>query len=82
MAEKGKGSFGDSISLLDQRRSLGDETIDRGMVAEVLCRAQDELGEGLLAEKFSWCAGRLSLIDQLGSAANICRSISSQQPLY
>ena len=35
IAEQGKGSFRDSISLLDQLRSLSDETIDRAMVADI-----------------------------------------------
>ena len=79
IAEQGKGSFRDSISLLDQLRSLSDETIDRAMVAEVLGLAQDELVEGLLAAYATadiGCAAQL--IDEAEAAGTPAELLAEQ----
>lgn len=79
IAEQGKGSFRDSISLLDQLRSLSDETIDRAMVAEVLGLAQDELIEGLLAAYTTadiGCAAQL--IDEAEAAGTPAELLAEQ----
>lgn len=79
IAEQGKGSFRDSISLLDQLRSLSDETIDRAMVAEVLGLAQDELVEGLLAAYATADIGRAAqLIDEAEAAGTPAELLAEQ----
>lgn len=79
IAEQGKGSFRDSISLLDQLRSLSDETIDRTMVAEVLGLAQDELVEGLLAAYATADIGRAAqLIDEAEAAGTPAELLAEQ----
>ena len=79
IAEQGKGSFRDSISLLDQLRSLSDETIDRAMVAEVLSLAQDELVEGLLAAHATADIGRAArLIDEAEAAGTPAELLAEQ----
>ena len=79
IAEQGKGSFRDSISLLDQLRSLSDETIDRAMVAEVLGLAQDELVEGLLAAYATADIGRATrLIDEAEAAGTPAELLAEQ----
>lgn len=79
IAEQGKGSFRDSISLLDQLRSLSDETIDRTMVAEVLGLAQDELVEGLLATYATADIGRAAqLIDEAEAAGTPAELLAEQ----
>ena len=79
IAEQGKGSFRDSISLLDQLRSLSDETIDRAMVAEVLGLAQDELVEGLLAAYATADIGRAAqLIDKAEAAGTPAELLAEQ----
>ena len=79
IAEQGKGSFRDSISLLDQLRSLSDETIDRAMVAEVLGLAQDELVEGLLAAYAPADIGRAAqLIDEAEAAGTPAELLAEQ----
>lgn len=79
IAEQGKGSFRDSISLLDQLRSLSDETIDRAMVAEVLGLAQDELVEELLT---AYAAADISqavrLIDEAEAAGTPAELLAEQ----
>lgn len=79
IAEQGKGSFRDSISLLDQLRSLSDKTIDRAMVAEVLGLAQDELVEALLAAYATadiGCAAQL--IDEAEAAGTPAELLAEQ----
>ncbi len=79
IAEQGKGSFRDSISLLDQLRSLSDETIDRTMVAEVLGLAQDEVVEGLLAAYAMADIGRAAqLIDEAEAAGTPAELLAEQ----
>lgn len=79
IAEQGKGSFRDSISLLDQLRSLSDETIDRAMVAEVLGLAQDEVVEGLLAAYAAADIGRAAqLIDEAEAAGTPAELLAEQ----
>jgi len=79
IAEQGKGSFRDSISLLDQLRSLSDETIDRAMVAEVLGLAQDELVEELLAAYATADIGRAAqLIDEAEAAGTPAELLAEQ----
>lgn len=79
IAEQGKGSFRDSISLLDQLRSLSDETIDRAMVAEVLGLAQDEVVEGLLAAYAMADIGRAAqLIDEAEAAGTPAELLAEQ----
>ncbi len=79
IAEQGKGSFRDSISLLDQLRSLSDETIDRAMVAEVLGLAQDELVEALLAAYATADIGRAArLIDEAEAAGTPAELLAEQ----
>ncbi len=79
IAEQGKGSFRDSISLLDQLRSLSDETIDRAMVAEVLGLAQDELVEGLLVAYAAADIGRAAqLIDEAEAAGTPAELLAEQ----
>ena len=79
IAEQGKGSFRDSISLLDQLRSLSDETIDRAMVAEVLGLAQDELVERLLAAYATADIGRAAqLIDEAEAAGTPAELLAEQ----
>lgn len=79
IAEQGKGSFRDSISLLDQLRSLSDETIDRAMVAEVLGLAQDELVEALLAAYATADIGRTArLIDEAEAAGTPAELLAEQ----
>ncbi len=79
IAEQGKGSFRDSISLLDQLRSLSDETIDRAMVAEVLGLAQDELVEGLLAAYAAADIGQAAqLIDEAEAAGTPAELLAEQ----
>lgn len=79
IAEQGKGSFRDSISLLDQLRSLSNETIDRAMVAEVLGLAQDELVEGLLAAYATADIGRAAqLIDEAEAAGTPAELLAEQ----
>ena len=79
IAEQGKGSFRDSISWLDQLRSLSDETIDRAMVAEVLGLAQDELVEGLLAAYATADIGRAAqLIDEAEAAGTPAELLAEQ----
>lgn len=79
IAEQGKGSFRDSISLLDQLRSLSDEAIDRAMVAEVLGLAQDELVEGLLAAYATADIGRAArLIDEAEAAGTPAELLAEQ----
>ena len=79
IAEQGKGSFRDSISLLDQLHSLSDETIDRAMVAEVLGLAQDELVEGLLAAYATADIGRAAqLIDEAEAAGTPAELLAEQ----
>ena len=79
IAEQGKGSFRDSISLLDQLRSLNDETIDRAMVAEVLGLAQDELVEGLLVAYATADIGRAAqLIDEAEAAGTPAELLAEQ----
>ncbi len=79
IAEQGKGSFRDSISLLDQLRSLSDETIDRAMVAEVLGLAQDELVEGLLAAYATADIGHAAqLIDEAEAAGTPAELLAEQ----
>ena len=79
IAEQGKGSFRDSISLLDQLRSLSDETIDRAMVAEVLGLAQDELVEGLLAAYATADIGQAArLIDEAEAAGTPAELLAEQ----
>lgn len=79
IAEQGKGSFRDSISLLDQLRSLSDETIDRTMVAEVLGLAQDELVEELLAAYATADIGRAAqLIDEAEAAGAPAELLAEQ----
>ena len=79
IAEQGKGSFRDSISLLDQLRSLSDETIDRAMVAEVLGLAQDELVEGLLAAYTTADIGQAArLIDEAEAAGTPAELLAEQ----
>lgn len=79
IAEQGKGSFRDSISLLDQLRSLSDETIDRAMVAEVLGLAQDELVEGLLAAYATADIGQAArLIDETEAAGTPAELLAEQ----
>ena len=79
VAEQGKGSFRDSISLLDQLRSLSDETIDRAMVAEVLGLAQDELVEALLAAYATADIGRAArLIDEAEAAGTPAELLAEQ----
>ncbi len=79
IAEQGKGSFRDSISLLDQLRSLSDETIDRAMVAEVLSLAQDEVVEELLAAYATADIGRAAqLIDEAEAAGTPAELLAEQ----
>lgn len=79
IAEQGKGSFRDSISLLDQLRSLSDEIIDRTMVAEVLGLAQDELVEGLLAAYTTADIGQAArLIDEAEAAGTPAELLAEQ----
>ena len=79
IAEQGKGSFRDSISLLDQMRSLSDETIDRAMVAEVLGLAQDEAVEELLAAYATADIGRAArLIDEAEAAGTPAELLAEQ----
>ena len=79
IAEQGKGSFRDSISLLDQLRSLSDETIDRTMVAEVLGLAQDELVEELLTAYATADIGRAAqLIDEAEAAGTPAELLAEQ----
>ena len=79
IAEQGKGSFRDSISLLDQLRSLSDETIDRAMVAEVLGLAQDEVVEGLLAAYTTADIGQAArLIDEAEAAGTPAELLAEQ----
>ena len=79
VAEQGKGSFRDSISLLDQLRSLSDETIDRTMVAEVLGLAQDELVEELLTAYATADIGRAAqLIDEAEAAGTPAELLAEQ----
>ena len=79
IAEQGKGSFRDSISLLDQLRSLSDETIDRAMVAEVLGLAQDELVEGLLAAYAAADIGQAArMIDEAEAAGTPAELLAEQ----
>lgn len=79
IAEQGKGSFRDSISLLDQLRSLSDETIDRAMVAEVLSLAQDELVGGLLAAYATADIGHAAqLIDEAEAAGTPAELLAEQ----
>ena len=79
IAEQGKGSFRDSISLLDQLRSLSDETIDRAMVAEVLGLAQDEVVEELLAAHATADIGRATqLIDEAEAAGTPAELLAEQ----
>ena len=79
IAEQGKGSFRDSISLLDQLRSLSDETIDRAMVAEVLGLAQDEAVEELLAAYATADIGRAAqLIDEAEAAGTPAELLAEQ----
>ena len=79
IAEQGKGSFRDSISLLDQLRSLSDETIDRAMVAEVLGLAQDEVVEELLAAYATADIGRAAqLIDEAEAAGTPAELLAEQ----
>ena len=79
IAEQGKGSFRDSISLLDQLRSLSDETIDRAMVAEVLGLAQDELVEELLTAYAAADIGRAAqLIDEAEAAGTPAELLAEQ----
>ena len=79
IAEQGKGSFRDSSSLLDQLRSLSDETIDRAMVAEVLGLAQDELVEGLLAAYATADIGHAAqLIDEAEAAGTPAELLAEQ----
>ena len=79
IAEQGKGSFRDSISLLDQLRSLSDETIDRAMVAEVLGLAQDEAVEELLAAYAAADIGRAAqLIDEAEAAGTPAELLAEQ----
>lgn len=79
IAEQGKGSFRDSISLLDQMRSLSDETIDRAMVAEVLGLAQDELVEELLTAYTTADIGRAAqLIDEAEAAGTPAELLAEQ----
>ncbi len=79
IAEQGKGSFRDSISLLDQMRSLSDETIDRTMVAEVLGLAQDELIEELLTAYATADIGRAAqLIDEAEAAGTPAELLAEQ----
>lgn len=79
IAEQGKGSFRDSISLLDQLRSLSDETIDRAMVAEVLGLAQDELVEELLTAYAAADIGQaVRLIDEAEAAGTPAELLAEQ----
>ena len=79
IAEQGKGSFRDSISLLDQMRSLSDETIDRAMVAEVLGLAQDEVVEELMAAYAAADIGRAAqLIDEAEAAGTPAELLAEQ----
>ena len=79
IAEQGKGSFRDSISLLDQLRSLSDKTLDRAMVAEVLGLAQDELVEALLAAYATADIGRAArLIDEAEAAGTPAELLAEQ----
>lgn len=79
IAEQGRGSFRDSISLLDQMRSLSDETIDRAMVAEVLGLAQDEVVEELLAAYATADIGRAArLIDEAEAAGTPAELLAEQ----
>ena len=79
IAEQGRGSFRDSISLLDQLRSLSDETIDRAMVAEVLGLAQDEVVEELLAAYATADIGRAArLIDEAEAAGTPAELLAEQ----
>lgn len=79
IAEQGKGSFRDSISLLDQLRSLSDETIDRAMVAEVLGLAQDEVVEELVAAYAAADIGRAAqLIDEAEAAGTPAELLAEQ----
>ena len=79
IAEQGKGSFRDSISLLDQLRSLSDETIDRAMVAEVLGLAQDELVEGLLVAYAAADIGQAArMIDEAEAAGTPAELLAEQ----
>lgn len=79
IAEQGKGSFRDSISLLDQLRSLSDETIDRTMVAEVLGLAQDELVEELLTAYAAADIGQaVRLIDKAEAAGTPAELLAEQ----
>ncbi len=79
IAEQGKGSFRDSISLLDQLRSLSDETIDRAMVAEVLGLAQDEVVEELMAAYAAADIGRAArLIDEAEAAGTPAELLAEQ----
>ena len=79
IAEQGKGSFRDSISLLDQLRSLSDETIDRAMVAEVLGLAQDELVEELLTAYATADIGQAArLIDEAEAAGTPAELLAEQ----
>ncbi len=79
IAEQGKGSFRDSISLLDQLRSLSDETIDRAMVAEVLGLAQDEVVEGLMAAYAAADIGQAArLIDEAEAAGTPAELLAEQ----
>ena len=79
IAEQGKGSFRDSISLLDQLRSLSDETIDRAMVAEVLGLAQDEVVEELMAAYAAADIGQAArLIDEAEAAGTPAELLAEQ----
>ncbi len=81
IAEQGKGSFRDSISLLDQMRSLSDETIDRAMVAEVLGLAQDEAVEELLAAYATADIGRAAQLINEAEAAGTPAELLAEQLL-
>lgn len=69
IARHGEGSFRDSISLLDQARSLSDQIIDHGMVAGMLGLADEAiLSELLDAHHTGNIAHIVRLIDQAEQA--------------
>ncbi len=65
IAQHGDGSFRDSISLLDQARSLSDQTIDYDMVAGMLGLADEAILSKLLEARQTKDVAKIArLIDQ------------------
>ena len=73
VAHHGQGSFRDSISLLDQLRSVSDETITPALIEKVVGLASDEMVHELLmayeAQDISRLATLLSNVESRGISA-------------